>query len=251
MVEIDLNGVSLEFTVRRFKRLTLKEFLVRGMFKRSVNPVIHVQALRDVSLRVGEGERLGILGHNGAGKSTLLKVLAGIYPPSGGTRKVVGRISSLFDIALGFELDSNGWDNIYHRGYLQGELPNSIRAKVDQVAEFSELGQFLDMPVRYYSAGMMVRLAFSIATAIEPEILIVDEVLSVGDLAFQAKAAGRIRAMMSQARLIVLVSHDLKSLENLSTRALWLDHGRVKMEGAPGDVVRAYQKHSLTPAAAA
>jgi len=251
MVEIDLDRVSLEFKVRQFKRLTLKEFLVRGMFKRSANPILHVQALQEVTLKVGEGERLGILGHNGAGKSTLLKLLAGIYPPSAGRRKVVGRISSLFDIALGFEPDSNGWDNIYNRGYLQGQSPASIRSKVDQVAEFSELGRFLDMPVRYYSAGMMVRLAFSIATAIEPEILIVDEVLSVGDLAFQTKAAARIRAMMSQARLIVMVSHDLESLQNLSTRLLWMDHGRVKMEGTPGEVVRAYQHHALAPAAAA
>jgi len=251
MVEIDLERVSLEFKVRQFKRLTLKEFLVRGMFKRSANPIIHVQALRDVSLRVNEGERLGILGHNGAGKSTLLKLLAGIYRPTSGRRRVVGKISSLFDIALGFEADSNGWDNIYNRGFLQGETPKSIKSKIDQIAEFSELGQFLDMPVRYYSAGMMVRLAFSIATAIEPEIVIVDEVLSVGDLAFQQKAARRIKAMMSQARLIVMVSHDLDSLQNLSTRCIWMDHGRVKMEGEPGQVVRAYQQHSLKPVAAA
>ncbi|MFL5330923.1 MAG: ABC transporter ATP-binding protein [Gemmataceae bacterium] len=251
MVEIDLDRVSLEFKVRQFKRLTLKEFLVRGMFKRSANPIIHVQALQDLTLRVGEGERLGILGHNGAGKSTLLKLLAGIYPPTSGRRRVVGRISSLFDIALGFEMDSNGWENIYNRGFLQGQTPKSIRDKVDQVAEFSELGRFLDMPVRYYSAGMMVRLAFSIATAIEPEILIVDEVLAVGDLAFQAKAAARIKAMMSQARLIVMVSHELESLINLSSRIIWMDHGRLKMDGTPGEVVHAYQNHVLHPAAAA
>lgn len=248
MVGIDLQSVSLEFRVRQFKRLTLKEFLVRGMFKRSANPIIHVHALRDVTLQVSEGERLGILGHNGAGKSTLLKLLAGIYPPTAGKRNVVGRISSLFDIALGFEPDSNGWDNIYNRGFLQGQSPRSIRTKVDQIASFSELGQFLDMPVRYYSAGMMVRLAFSIATAIEPEILIVDEVLAVGDLAFQQKAARRIRDMMSQARLIVMVSHDLDSLQNLSSRIVWMDHGRVRMDGCPAEVVRAYQQHALRPA---
>lgn len=251
MVLIDLNRVCLEFRVRQYKRLTLKEFLVRGMFKRSANPIMQVNALQDVTLRVGEGDRLGILGHNGAGKSTLLKLLAGIYPPTSGTRRVVGRISSLFDIALGFELDSNGWENIHNRGYLQGETPRSIRSKVDRIAEFSELGQFLDMPVRYFSAGMMVRLAFSIATAIEPEILIVDEVLAVGDLAFQQKAGQRIREMMSQARLIVMVSHQMDSLLNLCTQCLWLDHGRVKLEGPPAQVVPAYQQHSLQPPAAA
>ena len=165
MLEIDLDNVSLEFRVRQMKRLTFKEFLVRGMFRKSVNPIIEVKALQDITLQVREGERLGILGHNGAGKSTLLKLLAGIYPPTSGNRRVVGRISSLFDIALGFEPDSDGWENIYNRGYLQGETPKSIRSKVDEIAEFSELGRFLDMPVRYYSAGMMVRLAFATALA--------------------------------------------------------------------------------------
>src|SRR5262249_1826508 len=151
--------------------ITLKEFLVRQMFRRSVNPVIEVRALQDVSLEINEGQRVGIIGHNGAGKSTLLKLLAGIYPPTKGKRLVEGRISSLFDIALGFETDASGWENIYFRGFLQGETPKSVRAKMQPIADFSELGEFLNMPVRYYSAGMLVRLAFSIATAIEPEIL--------------------------------------------------------------------------------
>ena len=249
MVEIDLQNVSLEFTIRRFKRLSLKEFLVRGMFSRAANPVMHVQALSDVSLHVGEGERLGIIGHNGAGKSTLLKLLAGIYPPTQGTRRVTGRISSLFDIALGFEMDASGWENINYRGYLQGETPRSLKDKVEQIAAFTELGQFLDMPVRYYSAGMMVRLAFAIATAIEPEILIVDEVLSVGALQFQQKATARIRAMMAQARLMVMVSHDLESLEKLSTRVVWMNQGRVHKVGDPAEVIAAYRQHSRRVAA--
>jgi ABC-type polysaccharide/polyol phosphate transport system ATPase subunit len=243
LLEIDLDRVSLEFKVRQMKRLTFKEFLVRGMFRRSVNPVIEVKALQNITLQVREGERLGILGHNGAGKSTLLKLLAGIYPPTSGTRRVVGKISSLFDIALGFEMDSDGWENIYNRGYLQGETPKSIRSKVDEIAEFSELGRFLDMPVRYYSAGMMVRLAFSIATAIEPEIIIVDEVLGVGDLAFQHKAQARIREMMSQARLIVMVSHDLDSLESMSSRIIWLDHGTLRLDANPSYVVKKYRQY--------
>jgi len=249
MVEIDLDRVCLDFKVRRYKRLSLKEFLVRGMFSKAANPIIHVKALQDVSLHVGEGERLGIIGHNGAGKSTLLKLLAGIYPPSSGERIVRGRVSSLFDITLGFELDASGWENISYRGYLQGETPQSIKAKVAEIAAFTELGEFLDMPVRYYSAGMMVRLAFAIATAVEPEILIVDEVLSVGDLAFQQKAAQRIRAMMAQARLMVIVSHDLVSLMNLSTRIMWLDHGRVKMAGDPRATVAAYLNYYNSQAA--
>jgi ABC-type polysaccharide/polyol phosphate transport system ATPase subunit len=249
MVKIDLDHVSLDFSVRRFRHLTLKEFLVRGLFKRATNPVIHVHALQDISLHVGEGERLGIIGHNGAGKSTLLKLLAGIYPPSRGSRSVRGRISSLFDITLGFEPDASGWENMYYRGYLQGETPRTMRAKVDDIAAFTELGEFLDMPVRYFSAGMMIRLAFAIATASEPEILIVDEVLSVGDLSFQQKASQRIRAMMAQARLMVIVSHDLNSLQNLCTRIAWLDHGHLRQIGPPAETVAAYQSHVRRAAA--
>src|SRR5207245_8348131 len=158
MARIELDKVSLTFTVRQRGRITLKEFLVRQMFRRSVNPMIEVRALQDVCLQMRDGERVGIIGHNGAGKSTLLKLLAGIYPPTQGRRIVKGRISSLFDIALGFEGDANGWENIGYRGYLQGETPRSIRAKVQQIADFSELGQFTDQHVGYYSSGMMVRL---------------------------------------------------------------------------------------------
>src|SRR5438445_8986545 len=240
MARIELDKVSLTFQVRQRGRITLEEFLVRQMFRRSVNPLIEVRALQEVSLQLHEGERIGIIGHNGAGKSTLLKVLAGIYPPSRGRRVVEGRISSLFDIALGFEMDASGWENICFRGYLQGETPQTIRAKIQPIAEFTELGEFLDMPVRYYSAGMLVRLAFSIATAIEPEILLVDEVLSVGDLAFQEKARMRMHDMMKKAELIVMVSHDLHSLATLCERGIWMDHGQIRQAGPIKEVMAAY-----------
>jgi ABC-type polysaccharide/polyol phosphate transport system ATPase subunit len=241
MARIELDRVCLTFHVRKHGRITLKEFLVRQMFRRSVNPFMEIQALRDVSLTIQKGERVGIIGHNGAGKSTLLKLLAGIYPPTKGERRVEGRISSLFDIALGFELDASGYENIYYRGFLQGETPRSVRAKMQAIAEFSELGDRLNMSVRYYSAGMMVRLAFSIATAIEPEILLVDEVLSVGDMAFQHKARQRMQEMMRQAQLIVLVSHDLNSLTTLCERGIWMDHGQVHLTGPIADVAAAYR----------
>jgi ABC-type polysaccharide/polyol phosphate transport system ATPase subunit len=240
MAGIQLENVSLTFTVRQQGRITLKEFLVLRMFRRSVNPVIKVRALHDVSLEIKEGERVGIIGHNGAGKSTLLKTLAGVYPPSRGVVNVEGRISSLFDLALGFEADASGWENIYYRGYLQGETPRSVRAKMQGIADFSELGDFLNMPVRYYSAGMLVRLAFSIATAIEPEILLVDEVFGAGDMAFQDKARQRMREMMNKARLIVMVSHDLPSLQSLCERGIWLDHGRLRLDGPITEVIAAY-----------
>lgn len=243
MAKIELEDLNLTFQVRKNTGVTLKEFVVRGLFRQSANPRMTVHALRDINLAVRDGERLGIIGHNGAGKSTLLRLLAGIYPPSRGRRRVTGQISSLFDIALGFEGDATGWENIGYRSYLQGETPRTIRGKIDAIAEFSELGDFLNMPVRYYSAGMSVRLAFAIATAIEPEILLVDEVLSVGDLAFQEKAARRMREMMSKAKIIVMVSHDLGSIAKLCDRAIWMDHGTIRLSGPTADVIAAYQQH--------
>src|SRR5262249_12637140 len=142
----------------------------------------------------------------------------------------------------GFELEASGWENIAYRGYLQGESPKSIEDKMYAIADFTELGDFLNMPVRHYSAGMMVRLASSIATAIEPEILLVDEVLSVGDMAFQEKARKRMREMIDRAKLIVIVSHDLASLGRLCERGIWMDHGRVRMDGHMEDVIAAYSE---------
>jgi ABC-type polysaccharide/polyol phosphate transport system ATPase subunit len=237
---IQLDDVGLRFNVRCFGRISLKEYLLQGFFRRSKKTTLEVQALEHINLTVAEGDRLGIIGHNGAGKSTLLRLLAGIYPPTAGRRRVHGHICSIFDIALGFEPEASGWENISYRGYLQGETPRTIRTKIQPIAEFSELGDFLNMPVRYYSAGMMVRLAFSIATAIEPDILIVDEVLSAGDLAFQAKARERMRTLMSSARAVIVVSHDLSSLALLCDRVLWLDHGHARLIGPTDEVIAAY-----------
>jgi ABC-type polysaccharide/polyol phosphate transport system ATPase subunit len=247
---IELDDASLLFRVRCHGRISLKEYLVKGMFYRSKRTTLQVLALDKINLTINEGDRLGIIGPNGAGKSTLLKLLAGVYPPTSGRRKVRGRISSLFDLTLGFEMDATGWENMAYRGYLQGETPKTLKDKIQQIAEFSELGDFLNMPVRYYSSGMIVRLAFSIATAIEPEILIVDEVLAAGDLAFQNKARQRMRDLMSNARAVIVVSHDMGALSYLSDRVVWLDHGKVRMEGPTKAVIAAYTQQAATPAAA-
>jgi ABC-type polysaccharide/polyol phosphate transport system ATPase subunit len=248
MARITLEHVSLTFRVRKQQgRMTLKEYLVRGLFLRPNVPMMTVCALQDLSLTVRPGERVGVIGHNGAGKSTLLRLLAGIYEPTKGRRKVEGRISSLFDLMLGFEPEASGWENIRYRGYLQGETLSSMRRKIDSIAAFSELGEFLNMPVRYYSSGMMVRLAFSIATTIRPEVLLIDEVLSVGDMSFQDKARRRMREMMSQAELMIVVSHDLESLGLLCDRGVWLDHGKLRMHGPMKEVIRAYRRASGAP----
>jgi ABC-type polysaccharide/polyol phosphate transport system ATPase subunit len=242
MAKISLDDVSLTFDVRQNSKITLKEFVVQCMFRRVGRERMQVRALQNVSFMIDEGQRVGIIGHNGAGKSTLLRLLAGIYPPSSGERLVEGHISSLFDIALGFEGEASGWENIGFRSYLQGETPKTIKDKIQPIAEFSELGDFLKMPVRYYSAGMAVRLAFSIATAIEPEILLVDEVLSVGDMAFQDKARRRMYEMMSKAKIIVMVSHDLSSIKKLCDQVIWMEHGTVREIGPASAVIASYTR---------
>src|SRR5262245_35107649 len=247
--EIDLRDVHLRFRVRQATRVSLKEYLVRGLFRRSANPPIDVHALRGITLRVHEGERLGIVGHNGAGKSTLLKVIAGIYPPTSGTRRVEGRICSLFDIMIGFEMEASGWDNIRFRSYLQGETRRTIRAKLAAIGEFSELGRFLDVPLKYYSAGMLVRLAFSVASATDPEVLLIDEALAAGDASFQVKARHRVTEMMRSARLMVLISHDMKAIGELCTSAVWLERGELKRVGRCEGVTRAYRSARARPGA--
>lgn len=251
MARIEMSGVSLTFKIREKNKLTLKEFLVGQMFRQSRNPIMEVRALQDLDLTIDQGDRLGIIGHNGAGKSTLLRTLAGIYPPTRGTLTVEGKVSSLFEISLGFEGEATGWDNIAYRSFLQGASPKQVTSTRQAIADFTELGDFLKMPIRFYSAGMMVRLAFSIATAIDPEILLIDEVLSVGDLAFQNKARTRMKEMMDKAQLIVMVSHDLKAIESICNRAIWMDHGRIRFAGSAQEAVAAYTASVQTTSQAA
>ncbi len=240
--EIELENVHLRFHVKRAKRVSLKEYLVKGLFRPSANPAMEVHALRGVSLTLKEGDRLGIVGHNGAGKSTLLKTMAGVYPPTEGRRRVVGRISSLFDINVGFEVESSGWDNIRFRSYMLGETPKTVNSKMTEIAEFSELDRFLDMPMKYYSSGMMIRLAFSVASSLTPEVLLIDEALSAGDMNFQIKAKARVRDLIRTARLMVLISHDMNAIRELCNSAIWMEQGQVKMAGPCTEVIDAYQK---------
>jgi lipopolysaccharide transport system ATP-binding protein len=257
MFRILLRDVHLTFRLLKRGGLSVKDAMLQPVLQllgggSSLPPPPVVNALRGIDLELGEGDRLGIVGHNGAGKSSLLRLLAGVYRPTKGERIVQGRISSLFELLLGFEPEATGWENIRYRGYLLKEPPERLEPKVKDIAAFTELTDAqLDMPVRYYSSGMLVRLAFSISTALEPEVLLIDEVLAAGDLAFQEKARVRMMALMKQARIMVLVSHSLNTLPQLCNRVLWLDQGQARMLGAPQVVIEAYRDHMMAKAKAA
>jgi ABC-type polysaccharide/polyol phosphate transport system ATPase subunit len=241
MARIALQDVHLTFTPGNRAGTSFKDWVLEKLWGRPIPRPEPVHALSGINLNVNEGERVGIVGHNGAGKSALLRVLAGVYRPTSGECIVEGRIGSLFDLVLGFEPEATGWENIRYRGYLQRDTPGGLRAKTNQIAEFTELGSALDRPVRHYSSGMLVRLAFAIATSIEPEVLLIDEVLAAGDLGFMAKARQRLTDLTDRVRLMVLVSHDLAVLQRMCSRALWLDHGRVRLDGPSDKVVDAYR----------
>jgi ABC-type polysaccharide/polyol phosphate transport system ATPase subunit len=241
MARIALDDVHLTFTQRNRAGSSLKDWVLQKLTGRQPPPAEQVHALRGVSLKVEEGERVGVLGHNGAGKSALLRLMAGVYRPTAGVRVVEGRVGSLFDLMLGFEPEATGWENIRYRGYLQRDTPAGIRTKAKQIADFTELGPALDRPVRHYSSGMIVRLAFAIATSIEPEVLLIDEVLAAGDLAFMARAQRRLDELTDRVRLLVLVSHDLESLRRMCSRAVWLERGQVRQDGPSDEVIDAYR----------
>lgn len=199
-----------------------------------------VQALKDFSMLAKEGDRIGIIGHNGAGKSTLLKTIAGIYPIERGTLEVSGKIRALFDISLGFDLESTGRENILYRGLLLGASPDEIAEKMDAIVEFADIGEFIDYPVKAYSTGMAVRLAFAVSTCIAGEILLLDEVVGAGDAAFQAKAKRRILELMDEAKVMVFVTHDLATMQEVCNRAIVMEKGNIIQSGHPKEMVKYY-----------
>ena len=236
---VELKHVDLIFKVWREKKI--KDIFIPGSRKfNTFGTDGTVHALKDLNLTICDGERVAIIGHNGAGKSSFLKMLAGIYPPTSGTMQVDGRISSMFELATGFEMESSGWDNIYLRGLMLGESPKSIKAKMKEIGEFSELGDFLNMPVKYYSSGMFLRLAFSVSTAIEPDILLLDEVVAAGDAAFIEKATKRLNHMVNTAKIMIYVTHSMAQAEAMCNRCIWLERGNLMMDGPVKEVTSAY-----------
>ncbi len=197
-------------------------------------------AVDQLNLTISEGERLGIVGRNGAGKSTLLHIIAGISDPSSGVIRINGKVTSIMTLGVGLREDLSGRENIYVDGEIQGKSRAEVDEVIDRVIEFSELGKFIDYPVRTYSTGMKARLAFSMITHIEPEILIIDEALSVGDASFSAKATARILDICARGKIVILVSHGMQSIRDICNRCIYLKDGRVVMDGSPEDVTKAY-----------
>lgn len=236
---ISVVDVSLAYRMARDRAGTMKEFAI-NLLKRQV-VYESLWALDSVSFEVSGGEVFSIIGPNGAGKSTLLKILAGVLPPTEGKAVVRGLVSPLIELSGGMNPEMTGKENIILFGTLLGREPDFMRDRIQPIAEWSELTEFLDAPVRSYSTGMFTRLAFAIATDVKPNVLLVDEVLSVGDERFRRKSTERIGALMDGGTTVVLVSHSLATVRNMSDRVMWLDHGRIKMLGEAEAVVDAYE----------
>ena len=200
----------------------------------------HAPAVDGISLRIGEGERVGIIGRNGAGKSTLLHMIAGLAEPTSGTIDVTGKVTSIMTLGVGLREDLTGRENIYVDGEVHGKARHEVDRFVDRVAEFADIGEFMDMPVRTYSTGMKARLSFSMITTIEPEILIIDEALSAGDARFAVKAEQTIRRLCDLGRIVMIVSHSMGAIRSMCGRCLWIDRGKVLMDGAADAVTTAY-----------
>ncbi len=236
---IHLEDVSVRYRVPSERIGTFKEYIIR-LLKRQLK-MRTFWALNNVALDVYPGEVFGVVGVNGAGKSTLLKVVARVLRPTKGRVIVRGRVAPLLELGAGFHPELTGQENIFLYGALLGFSHREMQEKYNQIIEFSELGEFINAPIRTYSTGMGARLGFSVATASDPDVLLVDEVLSVGDEAFQKKCAARIEAFRQRGAAILLVSHGMNTIESMCQRAAWLDHGVVKEIGRPGQVIRAYR----------
>jgi ABC-2 type transport system ATP-binding protein len=244
MVRIETRDASVDFPIFDAKSRSLKK-AVLGMVGGNINsedqkvPVI--EALRDITLTIGDGDRVALVGHNGAGKSTLLRLLSGIYEPTSGTALVEGRVAPIFDLGVGMDPEISGYENIMIRGLFLGMSRKQMESRVDEIADFTELGDFLAMPLRTYSTGMRVRLALGVVTSIDPEILLFDEGIGAVDESFLDKAKTRLSQLVERAGLLVFASHSDELLGQLCNKAVWLEHGRIKQQGGLRDVLTAYK----------
>ncbi len=235
---IKANHISVSYRMSHDRIQSIKEYLVALIKRKIAYEEFH--ALNDVSFEIKKGEVVGIVGNNGAGKSTLLKVISGILCPTKGNVELSGNVVPMLELGSGFDFDLTGRENVFLNGAILGYSESFLKSKYDEIVEFSELGEFIDIPVRNYSSGMVMRLAFSIASMVSPDILIVDEILAVGDAAFQEKSYARMMELMSHGTTVLLVSHNLDQIRGLCDRVIWLDHGHVVQIGNTQSVCDAY-----------
>ena len=237
---IEVENVTMKFRMSDEPLNSLKEvFTTAVKGKLRFNEFL---ALDHVSFALEKGKTLGLIGKNGAGKSTTLKLISGILKPTEGTIRTYGNIVPMLELGAGFDLELTGKENIYLNGAILGYSKEYLESKYDEIVDFAEIREFIDMPIRNYSSGMMARLAFSIASVVQPEILIVDETLAVGDVAFQEKSFNRMKELMSGGATVLFVSHDLEKIEEMCDKVIWLDHGKVVMFGDTDEVCSAYRK---------
>ena len=237
-VVIELEDVGKRYILRKQKTFLVHEALKKLVGKRRSGD--EFWALRDASTRIYRGDTLGVIGSNGAGKSTLLGLIAGTVFPTLGSVRIHGRVGALLELGAGFHADLTGRENVYLNASLLGLQRDEVEATFDHIVEFSELREFIDFPLRTYSSGMQVRLGFSVAVHIDPEILIMDEVLAVGDTSFQHKCIAKINQFREEKKTMILVSHSPEAVRSLCSRVIWLDQGKIRMDGPSGDVVAAY-----------
>jgi len=238
---IKIQNASVRFKVYENKNLSLKDFFSKHSSRPESGKDPYFDALNDVDLEIGAGERVGIIGRNGAGKSTLLKLVCGIYPPSCGHVSVSGSVASLLELGAGFHHEFTGRENLYLNGAILGMSEKQVRMIEDEVIQFSELEPFIDTPVKYYSSGMYMRLAFSLATAMHPDILVLDELFAAGDIGFVEKARARMYGMVNNANILLMASHDLTLMEELSSRVIWIEGGKILEDGNPNKVINSFK----------
>jgi ABC-2 type transport system ATP-binding protein len=231
--------VSMRFRMPHERVDSLKEFLIRAVRRNLAYE--DLLALDDVSFEVEKGDVFGIVGLNGSGKSTLLRVVSGILEPTSGRCRTIGSVSPLIELGAGFDMDLTARENVFLNGSLLGFSRKEMNERFDAIVEFSELGAFLDVALKNYSSGMIARLGFAVATVVDPDVLVLDEILAVGDFLFQEKCEKRIRAMMEGGTTVLVVSHSIDQVERMCRNALWLEHGRVRMQGPAQDVCEAYR----------
>ncbi|MEU6641313.1 ABC transporter ATP-binding protein [Saccharomonospora sp. NPDC046836] len=243
MISIDVRNASVDFPIFDAKTRSLKKKVlgkVGGKIGTSSKVPI-IEALHDITLSVESGDRIGLVGHNGAGKSTLLRLLSGIYEPTRGTARIRGRVAPVFDLGVGMDQEISGYENIVIRGLYLGMTRKQMEKRIDDIADFTELGDYLSMPLRTYSTGMRVRLALGVVTSIDPEILLLDEGIGAVDAAFLNKARDRLVDLVRRSGLLVFASHQDDLLLELCTSAVWMDEGRMRMQGSLREVLTAYK----------